>query len=182
MGLLVSWKIWRVRRTLARLTRDQHRSGLIHVDGRRVRVTSIADPAGRVDYWMGYLAFRWWGRRKLQFYIYVDDSFPHPSQLQLLAELTSSSSLSREEIETSIFQYYAEFVVPAGPVDFQGTPLKIARSINELRPTIGDPTFHFYMKDGALSPDWSMSFAADWDDEHGVRLEFTGMERTYVGN
>jgi len=131
---------------------------------------------------MGYLAFRWWGSRKQQFYIYVDDSFPHPSQLQRLTELTNSNSLSRAEIEASIFQYYTAFVVPTCPKDFKGIPLRIARSINELRPTIGEPTFHFYMKDGALSPDWSMSFAADWDDEHGVRLEFAGTKCTHVGN
>lgn len=131
---------------------------------------------------MGYLAFRWWSSQKLQFYIFVDNCLPDPSQLQLLAELTSSHSLSRPEIEAAVFQYYTKFVVPAPPRDFQGKPLKIVRSIKELRPTIGEPTFHFSMQDGALSPNWSMSFAADWDDEHGVRLEFTDKERTYVGN
>lgn len=175
------WKIRRARRIVNRLTAHQRRENSFIVNNRRVHVETIAQLDGSILHWTGTEYFSFWNKR-LPFDIFVESNTPTDAQLELLGQLMAGKSAIRKDTETAIFNYYRQNIAPYGPVDWEMKPLPVASSLRDLLKTISDkPTVNINWFSTGQIPTWSLSFNADWDDEHGVVVDFEGFSMKDVG-
>ena len=150
---------------------------VVEVAGKKLTLSSIR-PTDISD-WTGEARFRFW-KCHLQFVIFVDNSEPSVEQLEYLGRLMTSDSLSRSEIERLIFQHYVKFVAPQSPVDWEGKPLPVARSLRQFCKTIHGPTVYIDRIEGGV-PACSLEFEADWDVEHGMIVRLADCQAETVG-
>lgn len=173
----VWWRIRRAKRLCKSLTSSWRREHTVIVGGKQVRLETVANPDSPIIDWTGTERFRFWGRR-IQFYIYVDDSMPTESHLALLGRLMNESKASRSEIEAALLKYYEQYIAPSDLIEERSSVMDLRR----FRKSIGDPTIHIGMSSHPMDLGWTLAFSADWDDEHEIRVDFNGDAIVDVGN
>jgi len=189
--LYARWWLRRVRKQLDAVLRSK--CDVVEIEVGNLTLTSFDPEKKRLasvngeeveffhSFWDGKAYFPFWGG-KLHISLSVDGPRPQPHELDTVRSILDYPTSIRAAVESSLFDYYRSNIYHQQARDDEGKPLPEPSDHKRIRAMLAGPTVHldeFREEAGPLT--FTLEYACDWDDEHGVSVEVHDWKVASVG-